>query len=85
LCLTRSALTARGYIKPATVAWYADRKRLASGKDDPYAFCYLYRYSIALPDDAQTLTLPNAPGVRLLAATITENSNDAEAAVQLVE
>jgi len=74
-----------GYIKPATVAWYADRKRLASGKDDPYAFCYLYRYSIALPDDAQTLTLPNAPGVRLLAATITENSNDAEAAVQLVE
>lgn len=65
-----------GYIKTAQVAWYADHKRLASGESDPYAFCYLYKYAIAIPDDARTLTLPGDPRIRLFAASVSQNPND---------
>jgi alpha-mannosidase len=65
-----------GYIKTAQVAWYADHKCLANGEADPYAFCYLYKYAIAVPDDARTLTLPTDPKIRLFAATVSQNPND---------
>lgn len=61
---------AKGYIKRAPVAWYADHYRLSDGKNDPYRFAYLYRYTFDLPAKA-TVTLPNDPRVKILAATVT--------------
>ncbi|RYG36650.1 hypothetical protein EON81_09110 [bacterium] len=69
---------APGFIKRDPIAWYADHLRLADGSNDAYHFCYLYRYSIDLPAGAKTLTLPNDPRVVILAATVTDGTeNDA--------
>ena len=66
-----------GYIKRDPVAWYADHRRLADGTNDPYRFCYLFRYAIDLPDGAKTLTLPQNAHVRVLAASVSRDP-DAE-------
>ncbi|MEO7716018.1 MAG: glycoside hydrolase family 38 C-terminal domain-containing protein [Capsulimonas sp.] len=73
---------APGYIKPASVAWYADHKRLANGQNDPYQFCYLFKYAIDIPEGAKTLRLPTNPRVRILAATLAQNPNDDTVAAQ---
>jgi alpha-mannosidase len=59
-----------GYIKRDPVAWYADHNRLADGTNDPYRFCYLFRYAIDLPAGAKTVTLPKNRDIRILAATV---------------
>jgi alpha-mannosidase len=66
-----------GYIKRDPVAWYADHKRLADGTNDPYRFCYLFRYTIDLPPGTKTLTLPRNGTIRLLAVTVS-NAPSAE-------
>jgi len=71
-----------GYIKRDPVAWYADHRRLASGQNDPYRFCYLFRYAINLPDSARTLTLPQNSHVRVLAASLGQDPNAATIAAQ---
>ena len=60
---------APGYIKRAPIAWYADHRRLPDGSNDPYHFCYLYRYAINLPKGAKTLDLPKDPNIVILGAT----------------
>lgn len=65
-----------GFVKTAPVAWYADHLRLASGKDDPYHFCYLYRNSLNVPMGAKTVKLPNDPKIVILAATMTKSPSD---------
>jgi alpha-mannosidase len=62
------------FIKRDPVAWFSDHKRLADGANDPYRFCYLFRYAIDLPANAKTLTLPKNAKVRLFAATIRKMS-----------
>lgn len=64
-----------GYLKTAPVAWYADHKRLASGENDPYRFCYLFRYTLSVPDGATTVTLPRSEKVRILAASLSQDPN----------
>lgn len=65
-----------GFIKRARVAWYADHRRLADGTNDIYAFAYLYRYGMRVPDGARSVVLPNNPKVRILAVTIADDPND---------
>ena len=38
-----------GTIKRDPIAWYADHWRLANGKNDPYRFCYVFRYALDVP------------------------------------
>lgn len=64
-----------GFIKRTPVAWYSDHKRLANGQNDPYGFCYLFSYTISVPDGAKSVKLPDNASVRILAATIAENPN----------
>ena len=71
-----------GYIKPTPVAWYADHKRLASGQNDPYQFCYLFQYALPVPDGAKTLTLPSNAQVKIMAATVARNPNADTVAAQ---
>ncbi len=64
-----------GFIKRDPVAWYADHKRLATGENDPYRFCYLFRYTLDVPDGAKAVTLPKNDRVRVLAASVGPDPN----------
>lgn len=71
-----------GFIKRAPVVWYADHRRLADGSDDIYKFCYLFRYAIPIPNKVSSIVLPRNDKVRILAATVSENRNDATTPTQ---
>jgi len=65
---------APAYLKPAPIAWYADHRRLADGSNDAYHFAYLFRYELEIPANTTSIQLPNAPRVKVMAATILEAS-----------
>ena len=58
-----------GFIKRAPLAWYASHRHTADGANEAYAYSYLFAYTIDVPANARTLTLPNDDRVRILAIT----------------
>jgi alpha-mannosidase len=60
-----------GFIKPASVAWFASHRHASDGSNDPYAYSYLYAYAVDIPAGAKTLTLPTNERIRILAITVT--------------
>ena len=63
-----------GYIKPATLAWYASHQHTADGLNQPYQYSYLFAYPIEASGNARTLKLPNNDKIRILAiSTADEN------------
>jgi alpha-mannosidase len=62
-----------GFIKPASVAWFASHRHTADGANDIYAYSYLYAYSLDVPANARTLMLPDNSKVRILAVTVTDD------------
>jgi alpha-mannosidase len=73
---------ATGFIKRDSLAWFCSHRRLADGSDAIYSYSYLFKYRIALPPGANSLTLPNNPNIKILAATVSENKNDDTQPVQ---
>lgn len=65
-----------GYIKRAPVAWFASHRHTAEGANEPYAYSYLFAYSMPLPADARTLTLPDNNKIRILAITVSDESSE---------
>jgi len=63
-----------GFIKRAPVAWFSSHRHLADGSNDLYMYSYLFAYSIDLPADAKTLTLPKNDKVRIMAVTLTDET-----------
>jgi alpha-mannosidase len=59
-----------GYIKPASLAWFASHHHNADGLNVPYQYSYLFAYSVELPAQARTLTLPNNSKIRVLAVSV---------------
>ena len=59
-----------GFIKRAPVAWYASHKHTPDGKNEAYAYSYLFAYQLDVPAGATTLILPDDPHVRILAVTV---------------
>jgi alpha-mannosidase len=59
-----------GYIKPATLAWYASHHHTPEGLNQPYAYSYIFVYAIDLPAHAKTLTLPADDSVRIMAVSV---------------
>jgi alpha-mannosidase len=66
-----------GYIKRQPVAWYADHKRTKDGGNDIYAFCYLFKAMVDVPDGATSVTLEKNSAGRIAAITVATNPNDA--------
>jgi alpha-mannosidase len=58
-----------GFIKRAPVAWFASHHHNAAGRNEAYAYAYLFAYTIDVPSGATTLTLPNNDQIRILALT----------------
>jgi alpha-mannosidase len=61
-----------GFIKRAPVAWFASHHHTAQGGNEPYAYCYLFAYSLDIPDGASTLTLPDNDKIRIMAITVAD-------------
>lgn len=61
-----------GFIKPASVAWFASHRHLQDGTNDPYAYSYLFAYALEAPAGATTLTLPANDRIRVLAVTVSD-------------
>jgi alpha-mannosidase len=59
-----------GYIRPASVAWFASHRHASDGSNAPYAYSYLFAYAIDVPAGVKTLTLPNKQSIRILAVTV---------------
>lgn len=65
-----------GYIKRTEVAWTGTHRHTADGKNDPYQFTNLFKYSLPLAKGAKTLTLPDNPSIRIMAVSVASNAND---------
>ena len=74
-----------GYIKPASVAWFASHRHASDGTNEPYAYSYLYAYAIDVPAGAKTLTLPTNERIRILAITVTNQGVQARPAQVLTD
>jgi alpha-mannosidase len=66
-----------GFIKRAPVAWFSSHYHTAEGVNEPYAYAYLFAYALDLPASVKTLTLPENGKIRILAATVAEESGQA--------
>ena len=73
---------APAYINRQSVAWYGTHRHNAHGENEAYQFTYLFRIDLPLAANAQTLTLPINPRIRLFAATAVESSLDETYAAQ---
>lgn len=60
-----------GFIKRAPIGWFASHYHDANGANRPYAYSYLFVYSLDLPAGARTLTLPDNDKIRIFAVTVT--------------
>ncbi len=74
-----------GFIKPATVAWFASHRHASDGANEPYQYSYLFAYPIALPSGATTLTLPDNERIRILAISVSEEGSDLRPAQPLYD
>jgi alpha-mannosidase len=74
-----------GFIKPASVAWFASHRHGSDGSNEAYDFSYLYAYSLDVPANAKTLTLPNNSRIRILAITVANESDPVQAAQPLYD
>jgi len=66
-----------GYLTRDDLAWVGTHRHcLAPGggiEDEPYVFCYLFRYAIDLTATASRLRLPTNAALRIFAATLTDH------------
>jgi alpha-mannosidase len=64
-----------GSLEYDPLAWVGTHRhhwKQGATRDEPYVFCYLYRYRLCLPPGANSVRLPNHPAVRIFAATLSE-------------
>ena len=66
-----------GFIKRADIAWFASHRHDADASNEPYAYSYLFAYAIDVPPGAATLTLPSNHNIRILAATVANEKQQA--------
>jgi alpha-mannosidase len=74
-----------GFVKPATLVWFASHHHTADGLNEPYQYSYLFAYSIDVPAGTHTLTLPNNDKIRILAVSVAEDNPSLKPAVPLYD
>jgi alpha-mannosidase len=63
-----------GYVKTASLAWYASHHHTASGLNQPYEYSYLFAYPIEVTGDVKSITLPANEKIRILAISTAEEN-----------
>jgi alpha-mannosidase len=63
-----------GYVKTASLAWYASHHHTASGLNQPYEYSYLFAYPVEVAGGAKTITLPSNDKIRILAISTAEQN-----------
>jgi alpha-mannosidase len=63
-----------GYVKPASLAWYASHQHTADGLNQPYQYSYLFAYPIEVSGNPRTLRLPNNEKIRILAISAVDEN-----------
>jgi alpha-mannosidase len=74
-----------GYIKPATLAWYASHHHTPDGLNEPYQYSYLFVYALDLPAKTKTLTLPTNDNIRILAVSVAKEEPNVNPAQPLYD
>jgi len=74
-----------GFVKPASVAWYASHHHTADGLNEPYQYSYLFAYSIEVPGNARTLTLPDNDKIRIFAVSVADENPSIQPAQPLFD
>jgi alpha-mannosidase len=74
-----------GYVKGASIAWFASHRHLSDGSNDPYAYSYLFAYAIDIPVGATTVTLPTNNRIRILAMTVSSEKTAVRAVTQMYD
>jgi alpha-mannosidase len=74
-----------GFIKRSSVAWFASHRHTAEGANEPYAYSYLFAYSVDVPANAKTLTFPDNGKIRILAVTVADEAGEIRPAQPLYE
>jgi alpha-mannosidase len=74
-----------GYVKPATLAWYASHHHTADGLNEPYQYSYIFAYDLDLPANAHTLVLPDNHKVRIFAISVAQENPHVRAAAPLYD
>ena len=74
-----------GFVKPASLAWYASHHHTADGLNQPYQYSYLFAYSIPMPEGTRTLTLPDNDKIRILAVSVAEENPELNQAQPLYD
>jgi len=64
-----------GFIERTPVAWVGSHRHDRRVRDQVYTYCYLFLIEIPVSPGARTSKLPNAPDVKLFAATVSR-AND---------
>jgi alpha-mannosidase len=63
-----------GFIKRAPLGWFASHRHTPGGTNEAYAYSYLFVYTLDVPLNARTLTLPNNDSIRIMAITASNES-----------
>lgn len=74
-----------GFIKRDPVAWFASHRHTADGANEPYAYSYLFAYSLQLPPGARGITLPDDDRLRIMAMTVSDEGAPIRAAQPLYD
>lgn len=71
------ATMAPAYLHRDPLAWVGTHRHDGAGdRNEPYVFCYLFKYALDLSKGAKAVTLPNDGHIRIFAMTAARNPND---------
>jgi alpha-mannosidase len=74
-----------GFVKRASVAWFASHRHGTDGSNEAYDYAYLFVYTIDVPAGTKTVTLPINERVRILAISAVNEGAQARPAQPLYD
>ncbi|MCE1198400.1 MAG: glycosyl hydrolase-related protein [Marinilabiliales bacterium] len=65
------------YLKKDNIAWFASHVHFGyPTRNEPYQYCYLFRYDLELPEHCTSLQLPDNSRIKIFAITLSDQQTD---------